>query len=235
MRGHQIALAGSVIERPSGRFTAVTPPVYDGAYRKVRRSLGTFDERDQAVEALRWANLAGFRTVTPTPASELAEVPLAEYLADWLLDLADEERAGRISHRTRTDYEQVVSRHIVRRLGRVRLGDLTAEQVSRWLGEVAAGRTGARPGRRPSERTVQKVHRVLHRALGDAGMPGNPARLPRRDRPRVHTTKTIVRPTVEEVSQFLAHVAACPQPGAGPGEGPAAGPLELGLDAVEAG
>jgi len=110
----------------------------------------------------------------------------------------------------------VVKTHIVPRLGRVRLGDLTTEQVTDWVREVASGRTSVRPGRRPSDRTVQKVHRMLHRALGDAGLPTNPARLPRRDRPRVHTTKTIVRPTVEEVRRFLDHVGACDRHGAAP-------------------
>jgi integrase len=32
----------------------------------------------------------------------------------------------------------------------------------------------------------------------------------------VHTTKTIVRPTVEEVCQFLTHVEGCGRPGAAP-------------------
>jgi len=216
MRGHQMRVAGSVIERRNHRYTAVTPPLHDGGHGKVRRSLGTFDTSEQALEVLRKANLAGFRTVASIPPSELAEVPLADYLDGWLLDLADEERTGRISRRTRTDYEQVVKIHIVPPLGRVRLGDLTTDRVTGWLGEVASGRTSVRPGRRPSERTVQKVHRVLHLALGDAGLPTNPARLARRDRPRVHTTKTIVRPTVEEVCQFLTHVAACDRHGAAP-------------------
>ena len=114
---------------------------------------------------------------------------------------------------TRQDYVQVVRKHLVPDLGRVRLGDLTPERVTAWLGRLRAKTVRGKP---PSDRTVAKVHGVLRRALGDSGLPTNPARLGRRDRPQVRVTKRIVRPTVDEVRAFLAHVECCERPGAAP-------------------
>jgi hypothetical protein len=61
---------------------------------------------------------------------------LEAYPNRWVFDLADEEHDGRIVRSTRQDYEQVVVKHIVPELGRVRPGAMVELLEGR-----AAGRT----------------------------------------------------------------------------------------------
>jgi hypothetical protein len=137
MRGQSISLAGSVFARANGRWTAITPPLPgDQPGRKRRPSLGTFATEGEARAELRRANLEGFDAqVRPTP-SELSQMTLEAYLNRWVLDLADEEHDGRIVRSTRRDYEQVVVKHIIPELGRVRLGAMVELLEGRATGRT---------------------------------------------------------------------------------------------------
>jgi hypothetical protein len=53
-----------------------------------------------------------------------------------VLDLADEEHDGRIVRSTRRDYEQVVAKHIIPELGRVRLGAMVELLEGRATGRT---------------------------------------------------------------------------------------------------
>jgi integrase len=205
MRGKQIVLAGSVYARRNGRYTAVTPPLRADDGRSVRRSLGTVNDRDEAVARLRAANLRGFEAIAPLVALNSRRERLRTYLEDWVAGLEQEERAGTLARSTRRDYEQVVRKHIVPDLGSIPLGELAAGHVKVWLQRLRLNGL--------SDRTVAKAYRCLHRALADSDLPTNPASLPRKDRPRVLATRRIVRPTLDEVLAFLGHVEGCDRPG----------------------
>ena len=122
---------------------------------------------------------------------------LSDYLDEWLGLLDDQEQAGIIALRTRRDYEGVIRLYVRPLLGNRRIGELTTPEIRQWLYQLK--------GKGLSDRTVQKAYRTLQRALGDGDLPENPVALPKRFRPQIRTTRRIVRPTVEQVNEFLGH------------------------------
>jgi integrase len=196
---------GTVFERKNGTFTVLTEPTWDpkrGRYR--RRSLGTWQTRDEAIQA-RWDyNVKNANGVFSLSDVEQRKVRLDQYLVEWLELLDREHLVGRITVRTLRDYETVTRCHIVPYLGRRRIGELTTPMLHRWLLDLKA--TGK------SDRTVQKAHRTLHRALADSDLTENPAKLPKRYRPQVRNRKPAVYPTVAQVDAFIEHVAECAEP-----------------------
>src|SRR3972149_553572 len=109
MRGRTIRLKGTVWQRPNGRWSVLTPEMYDPKVGRNRRiALGTFDSEEKAEEARRtWVHKGG----GAPPTAELPTRPLtvATYLRNWLAnDIADEVACGHLAWSTGRDYEQVV-------------------------------------------------------------------------------------------------------------------------------
>jgi len=106
-----------------------------------------------------------------------SRVKLAEYADEWL---AGQE--GRLRPRTTAIYESHLRLHVLPRLGRRRLADVTTDDVARLIADL--DREGFAPW------TVRGVVTVLGRVLGNAERRGmiasNPVRrLERRERPQV--------------------------------------------------
>jgi len=187
-----VRLPGSVYRRSSGRWTAMTSPVFDPQVGSRRRiSLGTFESRMSALEAL--AAFQGKRRSV-----EVGRQRMSEYLTQWLDLVSSQLDVGHLARRTASGYEQAVRLHINPGLGHLRLSELHHLVVHEWL-------TSLRTAKGLSDRSVLRVYRVAHRAMADAPLGRNPMSLPKHMRPVVRSKKEIVRPTTEEIRAFLAH------------------------------
>jgi integrase len=107
---------------------------------------------------------------------------VARYLIDvWLaVTLPQRVRAGKLAESTLDSYRDMVEKHIVPHLGRVRLVDLSTAHIRSWLLELAdkpsgrtrktlrEGETELPPPEKLSTRTVAYAHAVLRKALNDA-------------------------------------------------------------------
>jgi integrase len=123
---------------------------------------------------------------------------LAEYLDTWW-------RAGDWKGNTRRDYRVGITRHIVPRIGRIRLQALTRQDVKRLYTELLRSgntRTGGGLGRK----SVLNVHRCLRAALnvavGDGLIRSNPAR-DAFSYSKSRERKEMVTWTVQETQTFL--------------------------------
>lgn len=191
-----VRVPGSVYRRESGRWAAVTSPVFDPAEGRRRRiSLGTYETREDALDAL-----AGFRD--DRMQVDVGRQRLGEYLVRWLVLVDSQVEVGHLARRTASGYEEAVRIHLAPALGHVRLGDLNHLVVHDWL-------TSLRRLKGLSDQTVVRLYRTLHRALADAPLDRNPAALPKHMRPVVREKKTIIRPTAGEIGEFLDHTARC--------------------------
>ena len=90
---------------------------------------------------------------------------LGDYLPTWAADLASR---GEIRRSTAMSYETSVRVHLVPRLGKVQLQQLTRGDIKAAYEQLRIGgrARGARGGL--SAKTVHNVHLCLHRALNDA-------------------------------------------------------------------
>ena len=108
-----------------------------------------------------------------------------EYLASWLEEVARRT----VRPRTYQNYELMVRRHIVPRLGWLRLDRLVAADVRRLLNGAA--------DRGYSPSTVRHVHAVLRVALEQAVcddlLPRNVARLVRGPKLRIGAERAVLR------------------------------------------
>ena len=191
-----IRVPGSVYRRASGRWAAVTPPVFDSNVGQRRRiSLGTFESREDALEAL-----TAFQGDRRT--AEIGRQRLGEYLTRWLELVESQVAVGHIGRRTATGYEQAVRLHISPAMGHLRLDELNHLVVSDWL-------TSLRVGKGLSDQTVVRLYRTLHRAIADAPLNRNSVALPLHMRPVVRSRREIVRPTVDDIRFLLAHTESC--------------------------
>ena len=198
-------IRGTVFARSNGTYTLLAEPTWDPKKNRFRRpSLGTFKTRQEARDARLRYNVNQADGVFSLSEIDLRRVRLDRYLTEWL-DLVEQERlAGKVTLRTLRDYQTVVRCHVIPYLGRRRIGDLTTTMLHRWLLDIKAAGSG--------DRTVQKAYRTLHRALADCELKTNPAKLPKRYRPKVRDRKPGVYPTVEQVNAFIDHVAECDEP-----------------------
>lgn len=193
-----VRVPGSVYRRVSGRWAAVTSPVFDPQVGRRRRiSLGTFETRESALEAMSLFN-ADRRTV------EIGLQRVGDYLTRWLELVNSQVEVGHLARRTASGYEQAVRLHIRPGLGYLRMHDLNHLVVHRWL-------TGLRTAKQLSDRSVVRIYRVAHRAMADAPIGQNPMRLPKHLRPTVRVKKEIIRPTADEIGNFLTHTSNCHQ------------------------
>jgi len=200
-----LTVPGSTWQRPNGKWTAQSGQITkDRRVVAPRRTLGTFDTKEEADEA----RVRHILIEDPPVMSADETTVVSEYLAGWLAGtIREREATGDLARSTRRDYQQVVGSHIVPALGHLRIKDLIPARVVAWLRLLRV--------KGLSERTVQKVWRVLYKALEDADLDRNPARLPKKDRPKARR-KRVVRPTVDDVNEFLDHVARCGATGARP-------------------
>ena len=193
-----VRLPGSVYQRSSDRWAAVTSPEFDPeAGRRRRVSLGTFETREDALEAL-------VRFRDDRVSVDVGRQRLGDYLARWLELVESQVETGVLARRTASGYREAVQLHVDPAIGHVRLGDLNHLTVYDWL-------TSLRVVKGLSDQTVLRVYRTLHRALADAPLDRNLAALPKHMRPVVRSKKEIIRPTVDEIRAFLAHASGCEQ------------------------
>ena len=198
-------LKGTVFRRKNRTFTVLSAPEYDAKKgRPGRRSLGTFPSEAQARERqVEYTNSFNKGTFSLSEV-DIRNTRLSDYLVEWIGLLEDQQEADIIALRTRRDYEAVVRLYIRPFLGNRRIRELTTPELRQWLYRLK--------GQGLSDRTVQKAYRTLHRALGDSDLPENPVALPKRFRPRIRSTRKIIRPTVEQVNEFLRHIEWCDRP-----------------------
>lgn len=155
---------GSITKRLDGRYEVRVIDALSGR----RRSLFAHTE-DDAVAALRKAhadNAAGIGIGNE-------RTTLARYMEDWLASVESSLRPN-----TFTRYESVTHRHIIPRIGRVKLRALTPNHVRRLYADLAKDgihRKGQKP-RGLAPRSIHKIHAVLHRALEQAAKDGEVVR-----------------------------------------------------------
>jgi hypothetical protein len=196
----RIRVPGSVYRRSNGRWTAITPEVFDhhsGTSRRV--SLGTFDSRSQAVDALTAFHHG--REVSMSNATHVLRMRLSDYLTDWLGLVKAQVDAGHLARRTFSGHEAAIRLHIIPALGSMRIEDLDGLTIHRWL-------IGLKSQKGLADRTILRLFRSLHRALADSSLPQNPAALPRHLRPTVRDAGSVYRPKSDEISTFLAHTSS---------------------------
>lgn len=155
---------GSIWRRKDGRWCAayfVPKPGGRGRVRKYVYGKTRAEVHQKLTEVMRHVQQG-----IPVPVSSLT---VREYLETWLQEVA----AHRVRPKTLEGYTNNVRRHIVPRIGKQRLGALTARDVRQMLDRLC------REGR--SARLVQAVHATLRTALEHAvreeEIPRNVARL----------------------------------------------------------
>ena len=87
---------------------------------------------------------------------EASDLTLAEYLEGWLADVVRHQ----VGARTRDRYAGIVRKHLIPRLGAVKLSALRPDQVQRCYAEMLDA--GLSPA------SVRKAHVVMHSALRHA-------------------------------------------------------------------
>ena len=129
------------------------------------------------------------------------EQTVGEFLTQWLAATKPSLRDS-----TAANYEVIVAKWILPRLGNQRLANLDAARIQALYGELSA--SGRRDGGPLSPRSVRYVHAILRHALGDAVrwgvLPRNPAQFV--DPPRQQRAELKVW-SVDQVRAFLEHVA----------------------------
>lgn len=180
--------SGALYQRKSdGRWIGAVPDGHGGILRYVT---GTDPESVQArlEEALR---------STTSPRRPSADERLDAYLARWLATLTDR------APRTVSSYRTIIRHHITPVLGRIRLGDLEALDVSEMIASVS---------RSHSAQTAKHARNVLSAALRQAVDWGlvqtNVARMAKA--PKVRRAQPHPM-TTAEVRAFLASVADDPR------------------------
>lgn len=168
-----------------------------GAPRDQRRA-GGFATKALAVEAMHTLQSSASSGSFVEPSRRT----LAAYLEEWLKAVKPPAVRGG----TWISYEGAIRRHIVPRLGRIPLQQLTRAAVKAAYQEVAEN--GSPTGGPLTAKTVHNVHLTLRKALRDAVedrlLSYNPADSAHRlhnDRPEMKTW------TAEQLSAFLAGVA----------------------------
>ncbi|MER3450249.1 MAG: site-specific integrase, partial [Chloroflexota bacterium] len=127
------------------------------------------------------AALADLQRGLPVPPERQS---VGEFLERWLKDVV----APSVRPRTFASYSQLVRRHLLPTLGRVRLVRLTAQDIQACLNQKRQEGLSAR--------TVQYLHAILRRALGQAEKWG----LVARNVARLVDAPKVVRPEVKPLA-----------------------------------
>lgn len=174
-------------QRQNGRWAAAcyVPKPGGGMVRRHVCGATPEDVENKLVE-LRKAARSG------TPISP-AGLTVAAYLVEWVEQVA----APRVRPTTARSYRDKVAKHLVPRLGRKRLAQLSVRDVRQLLSGLAADGVGAR--------TIQYAHATLRAALEDAMreeiVTRNVAKLVRMSRPPKREREPL---TVAQVRVLLA-------------------------------
>jgi integrase len=180
---------GSTYQRRDGRWTAAYY-VPDRSGKRRRRYV--YGDSPETVEEKLVQLRQQVRSGTPVAPAGLT---LAEYLTEWL----DQVAAPRVRASTLYGYRNSSERYLIPRLGRRKLGALTARDVRGFLAVLAAEGVG--------NRTAQHAHATLRAALEDAVreemIARNVARLVRAPRPDPSEREPL---TVEQVRTLLRRV-----------------------------
>ena len=104
---------------------------------------------------------------------QASKITLGEYLPRWL-----ENAKAALRPKTADQYERIVRKHILPRMGKVQLKDLRLDDIERFYAELLLAGVGVR--------TVRILHNILHKALDKAvryrmviANPAHGAELPR--------------------------------------------------------
>lgn len=168
-RGQRANGEGSIYRRSDGRWTAAyyVPDRFGKRRRRYVYGSSSVEVENQLVQIRQQVS-------SGTPVAP-AGLTLAEYLTEWLEQVA----APRVRASTLYGYRNSANRHLIPRLGRRKLGALTARDVRGLLAALVDGGVGGR--------TVQHAHATLRAALEDAVreemIPRNVARLVRAPQP----------------------------------------------------
>lgn len=134
------------------------------------------------------------------------KITLGDFLQRWLAEYAQPNLAPRTSE----GYESIIHRHVIPRLGFVRLIKLKPEHVQKYYSDLLEqGRCNSKGGLNPL--TVRHHHMMLHRALEHAVKWGLVTRNPvdAVDPPRTHRSEIRVMDE-NEVMTFLEAAKSTP-------------------------
>lgn len=168
---------GSITQLPDGRWQARLT-YWEGGRRRRKAFYGK--TRAEARAKL-MAALADLQRGLPVPPERQS---VGEFLERWLKDVV----APSVRPRTFASYSQLVRRHLLPTLGRVRLVRLTAQDIQACLNQKRQEGLSAR--------TVQYLHAILRRALGQAEKWG----LVARNVARLVDAPKVVRPEVKPLA-----------------------------------
>ena len=135
-----------------------------------------------------------------SPAPEPAKMRLGEYLRLWLRDYVEDG----VRARTGDGYRTIVNRHLIPKLGGVRLGELTAAHIREYQAKaLREGRVDGRGGL--SAQTVKHHRTVLSETLNQAVTWGlvsrNVAQAVKAPRVRRHEPRFL---TMDEIERVLS-------------------------------
>ncbi len=167
--------------------------------------LGTFDDPKDAIAAHDAAKVRVTQGTYVNP----GKLTVAEYLREWVKSLpkAEEDPDDGLAPATLASYEMLIERHVVPRLGGLKLKDLTGQRLAEHRAYLA--REGRMDGGSLKPATVNKTKAVVHAALADAVgyglLPHNPAdAMGRRKRSRGRRERQrIAAWNREELTAFL--------------------------------
>jgi integrase len=127
--------------------------------QRLQPTKGGFKTKAEAQVALRKAEHE-FATGTQLETDKLT---VADFLRRWLIDHA----AIRVTPRTLESYQQECEKHLIPKLGAVKLAELRPLHLQRYYGQaLTSGRLDGKGGL--SATTVRYHHRLLHEALEQA-------------------------------------------------------------------
>ena len=140
---------GSIYRRPDGRWAAMIDLGWQGGKR--RRNFLYGKTRVEVAQKL----VIALKAHRDGQAFGDERTSVEQFLRAWLVTVEPS-----VAPRTWIRYEQLIRRHTVPHIGKVRLTKLGARHLDQLYGELV------RAGLSPT--TVLQLHRILHHALRDA-------------------------------------------------------------------
>lgn len=131
----------------------------DGKPKYIYRTIRTKDEKKAIEEARKLA-----RQVEEGRYSELANMPLGDFLDRWLEDYV------KVHNRQKTyeSYEMLIRVHIKPALGKIKIGKLKPLDIQRFYAQKLAGPRADGKAGKLSPTTIKRMHEVLRSAFGQA-------------------------------------------------------------------
>lgn len=131
----------------------------DGKPRYTYRTIRTKDKKEAERLARKLAN-----QVAEGRYSELANMPLGDFLDRWLEDYV------RVHNRQKTyeSYEMLIRVHIKPALGKIKIGKLKPLDIQKFYAQKLAGPRADGKAGKLSPTTIKRMHEVLRSAFGQA-------------------------------------------------------------------